>query len=435
MSSLSHSLIGQRPMSRFQLAVVVVGVCLNMLDGFDILAMSFAATGVKTDWHLAGTELGVLFSAGLIGMGIGSLILGPCADRFGRRRVVLFAVALAGLGMLGSAFARGFSELVALRVITGFGVGGTIACVSVVVSEFASDKGREAALAAYATGYSIGATLGATLTRFAIPVYGWRSAFAIGGTMTLLLLPLAAWRLPESLDFLVTRRPVRALERANRLLERMHLARLAELPAAGAARGSPLSEVKLVLTPMTALVWTGFFCTMAAFYFIVSWTPRLLAESGLGSSQSLNGAVILNFGGIVGCGGFAIAAAFRNARRLLVGSLAGSVVLIVLFGLVIGELTPALWTALFLGIISNAAMAGLYAVGPPLYPTAVRATGMGWAIGMGRIGAILAPMLSGKLLDIGWQPRQLYYLYAAAFAIAGVAFLAIRRDPAESAPA
>ena len=149
------------------------------------------------------------------------------------------------------------------------------------------------------------------------------------------------------------------------------------------------------MTTSTLLVWVAFFCTMAGFYFIVSWTPRLLNAAGLSASQGMTGGVLLNLGGIAGCSLFAFAAVRTDVHRLLFGALVGSAVLIAAFGLSMTRLDVALWTALLLGIIANAAMAGLYAVGPPLYPTAVRATGMGWAIGIGRFGAILAPLASG----------------------------------------
>jgi MFS family permease len=174
---------------------------------------------------------------------------------------------------------------------------------------------------------------------------------------------------------------------------------------------------------------------MAAFYFFVSWTPRLLNAAGLSATQGLTAGVLLNLGGIVGCGGFAIAAVRADARRLLIGSLIASALLIAAFGLVVQRIELALWTALLLGVLSNAAMSGLYAVGPPLYPTAVRATGMGSAIGIGRFGAILAPLVSGALLDHGWEPAQLYLLFSGPFAVATIAMLLIRPSPAPLAAA
>jgi len=403
MSQESQHRIPDSPITALQLTVIALCVGLNMLDGFDVLAMSFAASGVKSQWHLLDGQLGALLSAGLVGMGLGSLTLGPCADRWGRRRIVLLSVAVAGLGMLGSALARDYPQLLLLRVLTGIGIGGTIASVAVIVSEYAPNHLRGTALAIYAAGYSIGATIGGALAAYAIPRYGWRAAFMIGGILSLLMLPLAWNELPESSEFLLARR---------------HFAGPSDKHSNGV-------QLKLLLRPSNLLVWIVFFCTMAGFYFILSWTPRLLNAAGLSAGQGMTAGILLNLGGIAGCALFALAAARADTHRLLFGALIGSALLIVVFGLFIGRLDVALWTALLLGIIANAAMAGLYAVGPPLYPTAVRTTGMGWAIGIGRFGAILAPLASGALLDRGWLPAQLYFFFSAPFVIAAIALFLI----------
>ncbi len=300
MSANLQRTLAQSPITAFQLAVIALCVGLNMLDGFDVLAMSFAASGVKADWHLLDSQLGALLSAGLVGMGLGSLTHGPCADRWGRRIIVLLSVASAGVGMLGSALARSYAELLVLGVLTGIGIGGTIASVAVIVSEYAPDNWRGTALAIYATGYSLGATIGGALPAYAIPRYGWRAAFVIGGTLSLLMLPIAWRKLPDSIDFLLTRRPPAALRRINAVLQAMgqpSLTVLAEPPTVSNQSGqdSVRAQLRLLMRPSTLLVWIVFFCTMA----------------------------------------------------------------------------------------------GLYAVGPPLYPTAVRTTGIGWAIGIGRFGVIL----------------------------------------------
>jgi benzoate transport len=410
---------------------------LNMLDGFDILAMSFAASGVKTDWHLADSLLGYLFSAGLVGMGIGSLAIAPWADRWGRRPIVLLSVSIAGLGMVGSAAASGFVPLLVLRVFTGIGIGGTIASVAVIVSEYAPNRWRSVALAIYATGYSIGATIGGTLTAFAVERFGWQSAFAIGGLLSLLLVPVA-WRcLPESLEFLMTRRPPSALRRVNDLLLGMGQAAvnvLPDCPTGGPGTPRPATSLALLITRTTVLAWFVFFCTIAGFYFIMSWTPRLLTAAGLAANQGLTGGILLNLGGIAGCALYAWAASRASARWLLTVALVATAMLIGAFGLAIGNLNAALWTALLLGMIANGAMAGLYAVGPTLYPTAVRATGMGSAIGIGRLGAILAPILSGALLDRGWTPAHLYGLFAIPYVLAALAMLGIGAREAGGKP-
>ena len=418
-----HDRVGEGRLTQFQLFAIGVCVCLNMLDGFDILAMSFAASGVKTDWHLADSQVGFLLSAGLVGMGIGSLLVAPWADRLGRRPIVLLSVVIAGLGMVGSAATSGFVHLLVLRVLTGIGIGGTIASVAVIVSEYAPERWRSVALAIYATGYSIGATIGGTLTALAVQRFGWRSAFAIGGLLSLLLVPVAWRRLPESLEFLLTRRPADALRRVNDLLLAMRRAAVSVLP--DTPSGTPATARVLLVTRTSVLTWFVFFCTMAGYYFIMSWTPRLLTAAGQGTNQGLTGGILLNLGGIVGCLLYTWGTSRANARGLLIAALLATAFLIGVFALTMSNLNAALWTALLVGMIANAAMAGLYAVGPTLYPTAVRATGMGSAIGVGRLGAILAPSISGALLDKGWTPAHLYVLFAIPYVLAALAMMGI----------
>jgi benzoate transport len=430
--------VAEAPLTRFQLFAIGVCICLNMLDGFDILAMSFAASGVKADWHLDNGQLGYLLSAGLIGMGVGSLTVAPWADRFGRRPIVLLSVSIAALGMAASSAASGLVQLLVLRVFTGIGIGGTIASVAVIVSEYAPQRWRSVALGLYATGYSIGATVGGILTTLAIDRFGWRSAFAIGGALTLALLPVAWYRLPESLEFLLTRRPPFALERVNALLVAIRQAPVLALPEVGLQRAAMQrvrSSLGLLITRTTVLAWCVFFCTMAGFYFIVSWTPRLLTAVGLSAKQGLTGGILLNLGGIAGCGLYALAASRFNARLLLTLSLVATALLIGAFGQSMHHFAAALSTGLLLGTIAHAAMAGLYAVGPTLYPTAVRATGMGSAIGIGRFGAILAPIVSGALLDAGWTPAGLYVLFVIPYLIAALAMLGIHWSERRTAAA
>src|SRR6185437_11306125 len=284
-----RGVVAEGPLTRCQLVAIAVCVMLNMLDGFDILAMSFAAPGLQGAWQLRDEQLGMLLSAGLIGMCVGSLVLGACADRWGRRRIVLFGVLLAGCAMAGAATSSDYSQLLILRMVTGVGIGGTISSVAVLVSEYTPDRWRSAALAVYATGYPVGATVGGALSALAIPHYGWRAAFAIGAAMSLILLPIAWFGLPESL-------------------------------VSGREEGrSPQvrEQLRVLISGQNLLIWILFGATMLGFYFVVSWTPRLLSAAGLSAAAGLAGGVLLNLGGIAGCGLFAVAAARWDARRLL----------------------------------------------------------------------------------------------------------------------
>ena len=382
---------------RSQLLAVGVCIALNMLDGFNVLVMAFTASEVSAHWRLTGGELGTLLSAGLFGMAAGSLFVAPFADRFGRRTIILGCLGLITLGMLLSALAQRPLELGALRVLTGIGIGGMLASLSVITAEYSSDKWRQTAVALQATGYPVGATVGGSIAALLITRYGWRSLFLFGGLASLLMVPIVRRFVPESGDFLRAR------------------------PAGGEAAGGTLGGLfTREHGRNTLLIWSAFFLVMFSFYFVLSWTPKLLVAAGLSARQGITGGVLLNLGGIVGGSLFSYLALRRGAKGLTSAYCGAAAGLLVLFGLLGSTLGPAFVVALGIGIFLFGSMVGLYALAPGLYPAPVRATGMGWAIGIGRLGAILAPVTVGVLIDGGWQAPELYYAFAAPLVAAGV---------------
>ena len=419
--------LDQAPMTSFQWLAVAICTMLIMLDGFDVLVMAFTAASVSAEWGLSGKQLGLLFSAGLFGMAAGSLFVAPLGDRFGRQPITLLCLVVVTLGMLASAAAQSPWQLALLRGLTGVGIGGMLASVGVIAAEYASGKWRSSCVALQATGYPIGATLGGLAAAWLLTHYGWRSVFVFGGVMSALMIPVVLWRLPESVDFLIARRPARALDKLNRLLGRMAQPRLAELPAhaQAAVRGNTVAALfRGPLALKTTMIWAGFFLLMFSFYFSLSWTPKLLVSVGLSTQQGVTGGVLLNLGGIVGGSLFGALAVRMRLARLAVVSLVAAAVATGAFALTSGSLGLAFGVAFLVGMCLFASMAGLYALVPATYPPAVRVTGMGWAIGIGRAGAILSPLTAGLLLDGGWQPFTLYYLFALPLAVAAVAVLA-----------
>lgn len=405
--------INESSMSRFQMTAVAVCTALNMLDGFDVLVVAFTASALAADWELSGKQLGVLLSAGLFGMAAGSLFLAPWGDRFGRRAIILVCLALITVGMLLSGLAQNPVQLATLRVLTGIGIGGMLASIGVITSEYSSNKWRSTSISLQATGYPVGATVGGAIAAVLIANYGWRSAFFFGGIASILMVPVVLRSLPESMDFLIARRPPRALERLNELFRRMGHAPVSRLPDPPATDASaPRNPVSGLFAGSTAnstmLIWSSFFLLMFSFYFIMSWTPRLLVTAGLSAQQGITGGVLLNLGGIVGGSLFACFAPRFGTRRLACWFLAITAVATVLFAFFATDLAMAFLIALLIGTFLIGSMAGLYSLAPVLYPAAVRTTGMGWAIGIGRIGAILSPMIAGLLVDAGWTTTMLY---------------------------
>jgi benzoate transport len=426
-------LLDDGPMSRFQVGAVAVCVILNMLDGFDVLVMAFTATSVQAEWQLSGAQLGVLLSAGLVGMACGSLFVAPWADRFGRRTIILLCLALMTLGMLLSAIAQNMPQLWALRVVTGLGIGGMLASIGVITAEYSSSRWRSTNVSIQATGYPIGATIGGIIAAVLIAQLGWRAAFAFGGIVSALMVPLVLRQLPESLDFLLVRQPSDALSRINALLRRMGRATVDRMPARTAADALAVSSNPVrglfagaAATRATLLLWGAFFLLMFSFYFVMSWTPRLLVAAGLSPTQGITGGVVLNLGGIFGGALFALLASRTSVRGLTAAFLAVTGLTVAVFGFIADDLAIAFTVALAIGMCLVGSMAGLYSLAPIIYPANVRTTGLGWGIGIGRIGAVLAPMIAGLLVDAGWSTPYLYGAFALPLVAAVIVTGALR---------
>lgn len=440
MGDCLRAAVDDGPMNVFQWTAVAICIFLNMIDGFDVLVMAFTAASVSAEWQLSGAQLGMLLSAGLFGMAAGSLLIAPWADRFGRRPLILLCLSMSGASMLLSSFSQSPLQLGILRAVTGLGIGGILAGANVIASEYASRRWRALAVSLLSTGYALGATLGGMIAVWLLSRWGWRAVFLFGGACTLAALPLVLWRLPESLDFLLARQPRRALQRINRLAGRLGLVALAGLPApteakAKAAGGSFAGLFRPGMLRSTLLLWLVFFLVMFGFYFVMSWTPKLLVAAGLSTEQGVTGGVLLSVGGIFGATllGFAsarfplhwILALFMGLSALLLGLFAGST----------SSLALAFALGLLIGLFTNGCVAGLYALTTLIYDASVRATGMGWAIGIGRLGAIVSPLVAGGLIDKGWQPLHLYGGYGLAFVLAVVFILLLRLPSSTAAPA
>ena len=410
--------IDASPMRASQWAVVALCTLLNAVDGFDVLAMAFTSARVSKEFALNGSQLGLLLSAGLVGMALGSLLIGPIADRIGRRPTLLASVGTSAAGMLLSATATAALPLGVWRVVTGLGVGGILACTNVLVSEFSSKRSRSLAISIVTAGYGIGATLGGSAAVWLQAQFGWHSVFLGGGLVSIALLALTFGLAPESVDFLATRRPPGHVARLERLARRLRLANGAALDEASPTT-APLASDAPPRNPLvrlfdasnrrsTLVVWLAFFAVMFGFYFVNSWTPKLLVTAGMTESQGVVGGLTLTLGGTVGSILFGALAAKWPSRAVMIWFTILAAIATAAFISAVGVLALAFAVGLLLGALINGCIAGLYVITPSVYPTAIRSTGVGWGIGIGRAGAILAPTATGALLDAGWTPAGLY---------------------------
>ena len=403
--------IEQSPMGAYQWMIVAMAAIMNLLDGFDVLALAFTATAIRNEFGLTGIELGYLLSAGLFGMAAGSLFLAPLADKIGRRPLLLMAVLLSTIGMLGSAFISQYQWLGFWRVITGLGVGGILVGTNVITSEYSSRKWRSFAISVYAAGFGVGAVLGGMFAVMLQGEYSWRSVFLAGAILTGLFLVLLFIWLPESIDFLTTKQPKNAEVRLNLIAKKIGLAGDWKLPAKTEKVKTKLPISQLFSEKYlhsTLLIWTAFFAIMFSFYFISSWTPALLKEAGMTTEQSVSVGMMISLGGTCGALIYGLLASRWTARGVLILFTVLSSAATIIFILSSSVLWIAMVFGILVGVLMNGCISGLYTLNPLTYDADIRSTGVGWSIGIGRIGAILAPTIAGQLLDMGWDKQSLY---------------------------
>ena len=427
-------------MNRFQWTAIAVCIALNMIDGFDVLVMAFTAASVSAEWSLSGSEIGMLLSAGLFGMAGGSLFIAPWADRFGRRPLILLCLCVSGAGMILAAYSQSPTQLGLLRMITGLGIGGILASSNVIASEYSNKRWRGLAVSLQSTGYALGATFGGMIAIYLLGQFGWRSVFLFGGAATLVAIPLTVLCLPESIDYLISRRPANALARLNKLAARLGHAPLGSMPVVSEANATTAGGTfKRLFAPellsKTLLLWLAFFLVMFGFYFVMSWTPKLLVSAGLSAKQGVTGGVLLSVGGIFGSTLLGLASARFRLHYILAVFMIVSAILLAVFVGTTSHLTAAFVTGALIGLFANGCVAGLYATSPLVYDASVRATGVGWGIGIGRIGAILSPLVAGRLIDANWSPNQLYMAYAVVFVVAACVVMMFRLPSARPAVA
>ena len=338
--------IDTRPMGFHQWLIVALATLLMGLDGYDVQAMAFTANAVTNDFGLTSTELGLLLAGGLIGMALGAAFVGPFADRFGRRKMLLIALIINCAGLFLSATASSMPELMLWRVVTGLGVGGILASGTVLVSEYSNRKYRGLALSIYAAGYPVIASIGGMLSIPLIQNFGWQSVFLLGGILTVASIVLVWAKMPESLDFLAVKSLREGSEapqsEAAEIARRLGLGDTALLThdagqqaSDGQGDDGPRNSYLALFSPAnlrnTLMLWAVFFIIMFGFYFANTWTPQLLTQVGFTAEEGIIGGVMLMLGGTVGAVLYGVFTARWDARKVLAVFACISAVMFVVF--------------------------------------------------------------------------------------------------------
>ena len=410
------------PMTSFQKVAVVICIALNALDGFDILAITFAGPGITREWALGPGALGVVISTGLVGMSIGSLGIAPLADTVGRRPTILLCLILMSVGMLLSATADNLMALVVWRVLTGLGIGGMLASINAMVAEYANDEQRDFCVGLMAIGYPIGGMFGGMASAWLLAHFDWRAVFVFGGVASAVILLAVWWRLPESIEFLVTKRPANAVNRINVILARMQRPQIADLPVR--ARQEQVSLWKAFDQPLitrTALICGAYFLYMLTCYYALGWIPSIVAALGFSPSVGAEVSVWTNLGGIIGGALLGYLARNVGLKALASSAMIATALALAVFGRTQPDLVALKTVAFVLGFFLFASAVGLYATFVRVFPTHVRATGTGLAIGLGRFGGMLGPALGGWLMAAGTSRPSVAMIMALGAALGAFA--------------
>lgn len=385
--------------TRKAMAIVALCFALNMADGMDVLVVSFIAPSLQNEWGVSPAELAIVFSTGLAGMALGGLGLAPMADRFGRRRMVALAMTLMALAMAVSSLTHSVMELAIVRFFIGTGIGTVLACISAIAARVAPRQHRNFAVGVLQAGYPIGAMFTGFVTAWALPVFGWHCVLLGTAAVSALLVPVILSILPAGLD------------------------------AGASGQQAGIGEVVSGSRRANSIrLWVATICGFMALYFITSWITKLSIEAGLPQTQAIIASAIYNFGAFAGTVAMSIAGTHYDVRRLCGILLAATSGVFLFFGGVSMPLWGVLASAFLMGVTLQGGFNMLYPLAAQVYPDAVRATGIGWAFGIGRIGAFTGPLLGGWALGQHWPLVAIFALFCGPLLIAAISAAGVSKD-------
>lgn len=421
--------------TRTPIEYTIVAICLliTVIDGFDILSISFVAPAVAREWNLSAVALGVILSSGLAGMALGALALSPLGDILGRRTAIMWFLSLIGGGMLLTATAEDQTAMSACRFITGLGIGAMIGNVGTMILESVAPSRRTACLGFVLIGTPIGALVSGSVALFVIGASGWQAVFICGGLLTLAMIPAVHFGLPESVQYLLVRQPRNALTRVNAVLRRLNLTALNQLPAPddGSTNRPPrLTDVfRGALLKRTIPIGLIHFISMFAYYAFASWAAKLVTQMGTSENTGISVAMLVNVGGIAGAVLIGLLATRFGLTRITILGFCATGGALALFGLV----PQIIWLLALIAVLAGFTLFGtqvsLYTLMATSYPPGVRTTAIGLAFGIGRVGSILGPYVAGVLLAHGVGRAALFVAIALPQLVA--AALVMRISPAE----
>jgi AAHS family 4-hydroxybenzoate transporter-like MFS transporter len=429
------TLIDRSKLSRMQLLVFILSALAFGIDGIDTQIIGYIAPSLLGFFHAPRTVLGGVFSAGLAGLLIGSLIVGPFADKYGRKNVIISSVSLFGVFTLISAFSSSIGELVLWRFVTGLGLGAAIPNLMALVSDYSPLSRRSTIIMLVASANAAGATLGGGLASYLVPLFGWRIMFYLGGAAPLVLAVFLWLYLEESISWLITKG--RATREVIRIAERiggpLEGATLVTDGVAGLHYGAFLKRYLCdrVNAANTLAIMFIYFMVMFEMFFVSSWATTMLTESGLTLKAAIQASSLFQTGGFVGMILIAFFAAGKDISRLFAWMLVASCAMIVATSFALGASPATISAMLFTtGFFLVPCLPSASSMVGRTYPVAIRASAFGAAYAAGRLGSVFGPLFGQKLHALGLPGQLIFMLSSLPCLFAALAVLVVYRNSA-----
>ncbi|QRX81465.1 aromatic acid/H+ symport family MFS transporter [Glaciimonas sp. PAMC28666] len=395
--------------------LVLCGLCL-IVDGFDVQAMGYVAPAIIQDWGIAKSHLGPVFGAGLFGMLVGSLMFSMLADRIGRRPVLIAATLFFAVCMLVTPMATSLGELEIIRFITGLGLGAIMPNAMALAGEYSPVRKRVTLMMLVSCGFTLGAVLGGLLSAYLIPRFGWQSVFHVGGVVPLVIGALMIFLLPESMQFLVLRG--KKLDQVGKWLRRIDPnvvidAQTRYVVNEKAGKGAPMLQLfQEGRAKVTILLWVINFMNLVNLYFLSNWLPTIAKDAGLSTANAVLAGTALQIGGTFGTLIMGQLIDRSSFRRVLIPVFVVAGFAVALIGRPEASLVFLFGSIFVAGFCIVGGQPAVNALAGTYYPTTLRSTGIGWSLGIGRIGSIVGPVLGGELIRLNWPNSTIFIVLA-----------------------
>ncbi len=417
------------PIGPLHVRVFTLSMLCLIMDGFDVQALGYTAPAVIREWGIAGSLLGPVFAAGNLGVLFGSIGFSMLSDKIGRRPVLIGATLFFSVMTIVTTFAENVQQLLWIRLIAGVGLGGIIPNATALVGEFSPKRSRVTLTMCITVGFTAGAAIGGFVAAWLIPAFGWRSVFIFGGSIPLVIALAMIWGLPESLQFLAVRRT--RLDQLARWLKKLDPSMRVDAKTRYVANEASRAGVPLVHLfregrgLATVLLWIVNFMNLLNLYSLSNWLPTVVTGMGYSTQTAVLVGTLLQVGGTIGTFGLAWLIARRGFLPMLTLTFALATLSIAFIGqpgISLGLLCVIVFVA---GWCVIGGQPGMNTLEATFYPTYLRSTGIGAALGVGRIGAIVGPYIGGVLLGRQWGPQQLFLAAAVPALISTITIFAL----------